>query len=92
MKMYTPEQALRVARFRQTAHNAASVLLGTGAFVSAVAVIGLAEGSGNWIQLAAAIVGTAGFAIAAWAADAGRYYWEKIEKEIIKRHGVKTDE
>lgn len=86
MKMYTPKEALRIVRFRQTLHHALSVVAASVTFAGLVFVIACCS-SDQWGLSALGTLGTCIAAMLCGLEDFHVYYWHEDEKKILAEYG-----
>lgn len=87
MKTYTPEQALKVVRYRIALHDAVSVIFGFGAFCGLVGVIGFAEAESAFLSLGVSMTVMVACAFLSVAEGVSSQHWQSIEQDMIGRHG-----
>jgi hypothetical protein len=86
MKYYTPKEALRVVRFRQTLHHALSVIAASVTFAGLVFVIACCS-SDQWGLSALGALGTCIAAMLCGLEDYCEYTWQQDEKKILAEYG-----
>lgn len=86
MKMYTPKQALKVVRFRQTLHHALSVVAASVTFTGLVFVIACAS-SDQWGLSALGTLGTCIAAVLCGLEDFNEYTYQQDEEKILAEYG-----
>lgn len=86
MKLYTPKEALRIVRFRQTLHHALSVVAASVTFAGLVFVIACAS-SDQWGLSALGTLGTCIAAMLCGLEDYNEYTWQQDEEKILAEYG-----
>lgn len=87
MKLYTPKEALRIVRFRQTLHHALSVVAASVTFAGLVFVIACAS-SDQWGLSALGALGTCIAAMLCCLEDYCEYAWRQDEEKILAEYGA----
>ena len=86
MRYYTPKEALRVVRFRQTLHHALSVIAASITCASLVFTI-VCFSSDQWRLSALGALATCIASVLCWLEDFHVYYWHEDEKKILAEYG-----
>lgn len=86
MKLYTPKEALRIVRFRQTLHHALSVVAASVTFAGLVFVIACAS-SDQWGLSALGTLGTCIAAMLCGLEDYNEYTYQQDEEKILAEYG-----
>lgn len=86
MKLYTPKEALKIVRFRQTLHHALSVVAASVTFAGLVFVIACAS-SDQWGLSALGMLGTCIAAMLCGLEDFNEYTWRQDEEKILAEYG-----
>ena len=86
MKLYTPKEALRIVRFRQTLHHALSVMAASVTFAGLVFVIACAS-SDQWGLSALGTLGTCIAAMLCGLEDYNEYTYQQDEEKILAEYG-----
>ena len=86
MKLYTPKEALKIVRFRQTLHHALSVVAASVTFAGLVFVIACAS-SDQWGLSALGALGTCFAAMLCGLEDYNEYTWRQDEEKILAEYG-----
>ena len=87
MKQYTPKEALKIVRFRQTLHHALSVVAASVTFAGLVFVIACCS-SDQWGLSALGTLGTCIAAMLCGLEDFNEYSWHEDEKKILAEYGA----
>lgn len=86
MKLYTPKEAMRIVRFRQTLHHALSVIAASVTFAGLVFVIACAS-SDQWGLSALGTLGTCIAAMLCGLEDYNEYTYQQDEEKILAEYG-----
>lgn len=86
MRYYTPKEALRVVRFRQTLHHALSVVAASVTFAGLVFVIACTS-SDQWGLSALGALGTCIAAMLCGLEDYNEYTYRQDEEKILAEYG-----
>lgn len=86
MKLYTPKEALKIVRFRQTLHHALSVVAASVTFAGLVFVIACAS-SDQWGLSALGTLGTCIAAMLCGLEDYNEYTYQQDEEKILAEYG-----
>lgn len=86
MRMYTPKEALKIVRFRQTLHHALSVVAASVTFAGLVFVIACAS-SDQWGLSALGTLGTCIAAMLCGLEDYNEYTYQQDEEQILAEYG-----
>ena len=86
MKLYTPKEALRIVRFRQTLHHALSVVAASVTFAGLVFVIACAS-SDQWGLSALGAFCTCIAAMLCGLEDYNEYTYQQDEEKILAEYG-----
>lgn len=86
MKLYTPKEALKIVRFRQTLHHALSVVAASVTFAGLVFVIACAS-SDQWGLSALGALGTCIAAMLCGLEDYNEYTYRQDEEKILAEYG-----
>lgn len=87
MRYYTPKEALRVVRIRQSLHHALSVVAASVTFAGLVFVIACCS-SDQWGLSAIGMVWTCIAAMLCGLEDFNEYTWQQDEKKILAEYGA----
>lgn len=86
MRYYTPKEALKIVRFRQTLHHALSVVAASVTFAGLVFTIACCS-SDQWGLSALGTLGTCIAAMLCGLEDYCEYKWQQDEKKILAEYG-----
>ena len=86
MKLYTPKEALKIVRFRQTLHHALSVVAASVTFAGLVFVIACCS-SDQWGLSALGTLGTCIAAMLCGLEDFNEYTYQQDEEKILAEYG-----